>query len=217
MKKLFAILRRIIHLFTKHQVPAVRYQNEPDDPLPGDNLPPGYTVLETQVRGRGVPGTSHCWIGEVASVWQTLTGEMVTCERGKGERCGCNHHVFSLEEVVTESGVHRGIGGACDDCSAEAKDLLKHNVISLHQAEQMALYCTQCASHCDECGRQNLCKRHTKSFTDADGQQQLLCPDCLAKAERKKFFKQTVSVFNWLLAEEDKPSQSKQQGDRHGS
>ena len=216
MKKLLAILRRIIHLFTKDQVPAVRYYSEPDDPLPGDNLPPGYNVLETQVRGRGVPGTSYCWIGEVASVWQTPTGEMVTCERGKGELCGCGHHAFSQEEIVTETGVHRGIGGTCHDCSAEAKDKLARNEISLQQAERQSLYCTQCASHCDGCGRHNLCSRHTKLFTDADGQQQLLCPDCIAKADRKKFFKQTAAVFNWLLADDDKSSKSNRPGDSHG-
>jgi hypothetical protein len=88
----------------------------------------------------------------------------------------------------------------CHDCAVEAEDLVTRGAISAFQAEAMALYCTQCASLCDGCGRQ-----------------QQLCPDGLRKARSKRLFKQTLATMARLFAEDDERSQPKQQGPYHGS
>jgi len=98
----------------------------------------------------------------------------------------------------------------CWDCAAEAGDLVNRNALSAGQAEAMSLYCSQCASYCDGCGRHNLCTRHTKLFADSDDRQLRLCPQCSLKADRKKLFKQTIAAVSWLFAEDDKSSQAKQ-------
>ncbi len=210
------VIRRLARLFRRRQPPAVQHQvAEPEDPQFTGGLPPGYIPIETQISGQHIDGTSR-WVGEDARVVQAPSSEIITCTRLRTVRTGCDHFPYSVQERITETGIIAGIGGRCSDCASEADELLHRNAISASQAEALALYCTQCASHCDGCGRQNLCKRHTTLFTDADGRQRLLCPDCLKKADRKKFFTQTVTFFNWLLAEDDSPSQPKQQGDRYG-
>lgn len=208
-------LRRIWRRSTNQPASVVPHRLEPDTSPPVDDLPPGFIPIETQISGHAIDGT-HRWIGQDARVGQTRSGELVTCERTRGVRCGCDHLVSSLHEKTTETGVLAGIGGVCHYCELEANDLVKRAVISPFQAEAMALYCTRCASHCDGCGRQNLCTRHTRIFQDSDGCQQQLCPDCLKKARSKKLYKQTLATLARLFAEDEEPPQPKQQGPYHG-
>jgi hypothetical protein len=212
--RLFDFFRRARRRAANPPVPVVPHRIEPDDPLPAEDLPPGFIPIETQISGQDIDGT-HRWIGQDARVGQMPSGELVTCERTRGVRCGCNHFVSSLHERTTETGVLAGIGGVCHYCELEADDLVKRNIISPFQAEAMKLYCTQCASHCDGCGRKNLCSRHTSVFQDSEGRQQQLCPDCLKKARSKKLFKQTLATMARLFAAEEEPSQPKQQGPYH--
>jgi hypothetical protein len=184
------------------QPPTVWRASEPQDPQSDDNPPPGCILIETQVHRQEVPGTS-LWVGEIARVLQTPTGELVTQELKKGVRCGCGHRVFSLEETVTENGIQYGIGGTCHYCSADAQDLLRHHKISLQEAEENSLYCTQCSASCADCNRRNLCSRHANSFTDINKKKRPLCPECQAKAKRDKFFRKTGDAISWLLGEDD--------------
>jgi hypothetical protein len=210
--KILDFIRRFAQFFRNRQQPVVRRQEPaPEEPRFTDDLPPLYAPIETQVSGQHLDGTSR-WVGEDARVVQAPSGEIITCTRLRGVRCGCGHFIYTVLTRITETGILAGIGGTCPYCASEAEDLVQRNAVSASQAEALQLYCAQCASHCDGCGRQNLCRRHTAVFTDADGRQQLLCPDCLAKADRKKFFKQTVAFFGWFLAEDDTPSQPTQQG-----
>lgn len=212
--KLVGFIRRIIlYLFIGRQQPVVRGPTAPEDPWPADDLPPGYIPIETQIRGQHLDGSGR-WVGEDARVIQAPNGELLTLERGRTVRCGCGHLATSIEEIVTATGVRRGIGGVCHYCSAEAQELLKRNAVSLAQADGLSLYCSRCGSHCDGCGRQNLCKRHSATFNDVNGQRQL-CPDCLTKANRKKFFQQTIGIMNWLLADDDKSSESNRRRDSY--
>ncbi len=195
--------------FTKP--PVARCRPQPEAPEFVDDLSPGFTGIETQISGQPIDGTVR-WIGQDARVGQMPNGEMVTLERERNIRCGCGHLASSLEEVVTPNRIYRGIGGICHDCDVEAQELRSRNAVSLAQADGLSLYCTRCASHCDNCGRQNLCKRHTRTFTDAQGQK-LLCPECFKKAERKRLFYQTVNAATWLLADDNTSSKSRRRGD----
>lgn len=206
---IFDLFRRRRGRSNAAPTPVVPHRRNPSDPPPADDLPPGFTPIETQISGPYIPGTSTL-IGQYARVGQMPNGELVTCERAVGVRGGCGHDIFSAHETVTQTGIHRGIGGVCWDCAAEADELAKRAALSAGQAEAMSLYCSQCASHCDGCGRHNLCARHTKLSTDADGRQLRLCPKCSLKADRKKLFKQTISVLSWLFTEDDRPPQPKE-------
>jgi hypothetical protein len=211
--KLPNLIQRLFAYFRSEQQPPIaRRPTEPENPQFTDDLPPGYVPIETQISGQDIDGTCR-WVGQDARVVQAPSGELITCQRVRGVRCGCGHIVYAVQEKITETGVLAGIGAECGDCSREAEDLVKRNAISAFQAEAMALYCSRCASRCDSCGRHNLCSRHARLFTDAAGEKQLLCPDCLRKAGRKKLFKQTLATMAWLLSEDDRSSKSSRPGD----
>jgi hypothetical protein len=200
-------IRQFAQLFTSRRPPVVqRRTSEPEEPRFADSPPPGYIPIETQISGQQLDGTSR-WVGQDARVVESPAGEVVTCERLRTVMCGCRHLVYSIQEKTTAAGLVRGIGGSCSDCAREGEDLVRRNLVSPSQAEALQFYCSQCASHCDACGRQSLCRRHTSVFTDTDGRQWSLCPDCRVKADRKKFFKQTVGLFIRILADDDKPTQ----------
>ncbi len=207
--RLFDLLRRRRRRSGIAPTPVAPHRSDPYDPLPEENLPSGFVPIETQIFGQHIDGTTR-WIGQDARVGQMPNGELVTCERTRGVRCGCGHIVYSVHETVTQTGIHAGIGGICWDCAAEADDLVRRNALSAGQAEAMSLYCSQCASHCDGCGRNNLCTRHTKLFTDADGRQLRLCPKCSLKADRRRLFRQTIAAVSWLFTEDDRPPQAKE-------
>jgi hypothetical protein len=143
------------------------------------NIPPRYIPIESLFEGSEIPGTSE-WIGQMAKIIQTMQGEQITWDKKKGVLGDCGHPIYGIDEKITDTGIQLGLGGICSDCKAEGK---------------MGLYCSQCGSHCDGCGRNNVCSRHTKLFKDIDGQEQLLCPDCYKKADLERFFKKTMLVF----------------------
>jgi hypothetical protein len=214
MRILNRMLQFVLHLFKgSPQPPVVRRPAEPDDSWSAEDLPPGYTPIETQIRGQHIDGTGR-WVGEDARVIQALDGALITLERGRTVKCGCGHLASTIEDVVTATGIRRGIGGTCSNCKAEGQDLRERNAMSPAEAEGHSLYCSRCGSHCDGCGRQDLCKRHTQEFQGPDGQTRLLCPDCFKKADRKarreKFFTRAVALTDWLLAEDSDPSKSSQ-------
>lgn len=218
--RLLDLIRSIVFRLFKggQQPPVVRRPTEPEEPQFADDLPPGYIPIETQIRGQHVDGSGR-WVGEDARVIQAPNGELITVERGRTIECGCGHRASTLEEVVTATGIRRGIGGTCSDCKAEGEDLLGRNVISPAEAEGRSLYCSRCGSHCDNCRRQDLCKKHTQEFKGPDGQTRLLCPECFKRADRKaqreKFFTRAAALADWLLAEDDAPSRAQPPGGSH--
>jgi hypothetical protein len=188
-------IKTIIRFFwqPRHNITTRRFQ--PEQP-PNDfcNLPPGNIPIETLYEGQEIPGTSH-YVGNIAKIFQTMSGEQVTYDQKKGVRCGCQHNIFSIDEKVTPTGIQRGLGGTCVYCAAEAAELFKLNLISQQQAEQLSLYCSQCASHCDGCRRTDICRRHAQKFEDVDGKTILLCPACLKKANNEKIFNKTLAML----------------------
>jgi hypothetical protein len=214
--RLVPIIRRLILRFRARQQQTVtRCPVQPENPPPPDDLPAGFIPIETQVSGQHIDGTSR-WIGEIARVGQMPSGELITCIHIRGVRCGCcGRIVNSVHERITETGVLAGIGGVCGNCMREGNHLVRCNAISAFQAEAMALYCSQCASHCDSCGRHDICSRHARLFVDPAGQKQSLCPECLKKAEQKRLFAQTLNTMAWFLSE-DHSSPSKRHGEPDG-
>jgi len=168
---------------------------EPEDPRHcSHNLSPGITPIESTYNMQSIPGTT-CSLGTIEKVLQTLNGELINYTKKEGVQLGCGHPVFVIDEVITENSAQSGVGGACPYCSLEAAELLSQKLISLQQAEEMSLYCSKCASHCDGCRRNNICIRHTQQFENLDGSILVLCPDCLKNAEQDKFFKKTLDLM----------------------
>ena len=167
---------------------------EPEDPRHcSHNLPPGITPIESTYNKQPIPGTTRS-IGTIEKILQHMD-ELINFNQKIGVRCGCGHHIFNIEEIITQHGVQRGLGGQCPYCALEAAELLSQKLISLQQAEEMSLYCSKCASHCDGCRRNNICIRHTQQFENLDGSILVLCPDCLKNAEQDKFFKKTLDLM----------------------
>jgi hypothetical protein len=169
IKRLFLRSRRPVSV---QQIPREQ-QDESRD------MPPRFTPIETLYEGSEIPGTRE-WVGEMAKVIQTLEGEQITWEKKKGVRGDCGHMIFAIDEKITVTGIQLGLGGVCFDCESEGKS---------------GCYCSQCASHCDGCGRNNVCVSHTRLFKDIDGKEYLLCPSCFKKADLERFFKKTLLVF----------------------
>ena len=192
IKRLF---RRSRQPASVQQIPREQQDEPRDIPLP-------FRPIETLYEGSEIPGTRE-WIGEMAKVIQTLEGEQITWQRKKGVRAACGHMIFAVDEKITDTGIQRGLGGACPDCAKES--------------ESLGLYCSQCANHCDGCGRNNICVRHTRLFKDIDGHEQLLCPDCYKKADLERFFKKTLLVLLSPFLDPDHGSDSKKRRDPYDS
>jgi len=188
---MFGFIRRFFE-HNRHNVTTRRVQPE-DQQHHFHNLPPNITPIESTFNVQPIPGTT-CSLGTIEKVLQNMD-ELITSNQRIGVCCGCGHHIFNVEEKVTQHGVQRGLGGQCSYCALEAAEYLNQNLISLQQAEEHSLYCSQCASYCDGCGRRNICIRHARPFQSLDSSVLLLCPDCLRMAEQDKFFKKTLAMM----------------------
>ena len=189
---MFRFLKRF---FKRSKQNIVAHQPRPEErSYYWDNLPPGFVPIDSLYDLREIPGTTLT-IGSVAKVFNTPDNEQVTHDFKKGTRLGCGHSIFTINQMVTPECTEIGLGGQCLDCSLEAAELYNKNLVSLQIAEAMSLFCSQCASHCDGCRRTNICLRHSQQFKDLDGRVILLCPDCLKKADKEKFFKKTLSIM----------------------
>lgn len=188
-------IKYILSYFKQPQnnITTHRLQDEERPPNFFD-LPPGFTPIETLWQEQEIPGTSRR-VAIISRILKTPVDECVTYDAKKGVPCGCGHSIFVINEITTPESTEIGLGGQCPYCSLEAAELLNQNLISLQQAEELSLFCSQCVSHCDGCRRNNICVRHTQQFEDLNGTVILLCPDCLQKAEQEKFFKKTLAVM----------------------
>jgi len=188
---MFGFLR---HLFRRRVVVGQPFQDRDRWHERGDP-PAGITPIESSLNLTPIPGTTLV-VGTIARVFETAPGELVTADYAIGKALRCGHHVYSVHQVVSEGGIQPGIGGACDFCRLEAAAAAARNLIPVQQIEELSLYCTLCASHCDGCGRNNICVRHTRQFQAADGRILVLCPDCLRQAESERFFKRALAVIS---------------------
>jgi len=189
---MFNFIKRI---FQRPEQNVVDRQTRPEvSPHNCDTLPPGCIPIESSYDMNRIPGTTLD-VGTIAKVLQASNDELITYNQAKGIRPGCGHHIYTIDEVVTSESIRPGLGGLCPYCSLEAAELLNQNLVSLQQAQELSLYCSKCASHCDGCGRNNICSRHSQQFEDLDGRVILLCPDCMKKAEKDKFFKKTLNIM----------------------
>lgn len=163
------------------------------------NVPSQYIPIETQFEGSEIPGTQE-WIGEMAKVIQTVEGEYITWERKKGIQGACGHMIYGIDEKITETELQLGLGGICKYCGNPEKN-------------KIGLVCSRCVSHCDSCGTRSICTTHARPFTNIDGEERLLCPDCRSKAGLERFFKKTLLATLWPLLDHNRPSDSQKRRD----
>ena len=206
LKRLFGRQRQAVN---RRSLPPKQYSYDVN------NLPLGSVPIESSFDLTPVPGTM-LQVGPVARVFQTSTNELVTAQQTVGIRLRCDHHVYSVHQIITAGGVQPGIGGVCDDCRLEAAALAARNLILPHQIDEFSLYCTMCASHCDACGRKNICIRHTQQFQSPEGQILTLCPTCLKQAEHDNFFRKVLSVMLAPLIDHRHLPDHTERTDRYG-
>jgi len=188
-------LKYVIAYFRKQRKNVtVRQTTSQEQQRDSYNPPPGYIPIESYYDLQRIPD-STLDIGIIVKVLQSPNNEIITANQRKGIRCGCGHHIYLIDEVLTHESIHPGLGGQCPHCAAKATDLYNKNQISLQQAEALSLYCSLCASKCDICGGNNFCARHTSKFKALDGSILNLCPECMDKAKNNKFFKETIAVL----------------------
>ena len=185
-------LSKLINIF-RSRSRAESHSFSPDESQGFFSLPPGFVPIESLYDMAQIPGTSR-HLGPQLRIFETPSQELITANRRTGIRCGCGHLVYRIEQRVTPEAVEEGVGGVCLDCTGEAEDLLKQGLITIGQAEEMALYCSDCASHCRQCLRSNLCIRHTRIFQESATSYIPLCSACYEKAQRRRLLKQTITT-----------------------
>lgn len=197
VKQIINFLKYIIDYFKRRRntVTVNQIQAEGSSSQDAHTLPPGWVPIELFCDMQPIPGKITLEVGTIARVLQTPSGEIVTGIQKKGIHCGCGHHIYIIDRVVTAESIHPGLGGQCPFCVQETAELYNQNLISLQQVEEMSLYCSQCAGRCDICRRNNICVRHTRQFEVLDGSVLSLCPECQVKAENDKFFKKTIAFM----------------------
>jgi hypothetical protein len=222
-KEMFRFIKHILDYFKKGKQDIAAHQTPfPQDAPDFDNLPPGFTPVESYYDSHRIPNTMLD-IGTLAKVLRSPLNEQISGEQALGVQAGCGHYIYAIDTIITPEWQQYGLGGICQPCAQEAAELLKRNnpnngaitLAQLKQAQALSLYCTQCAGHCDGCRRRNLCLRHSQKFEDFDGRVLFLCPDCLSKAESKKFLKKTVFVLLSPIVDHNSASSRPQRGENN--
>lgn len=185
-------LRKLIEVFRSHPHEETGSFSRQEDQDFCD-LPPGFVPIEALYDLNQIPGTSR-HVGSQLRIFQTPSDELVTANQRIGIRGGCGHPIYRTERRITPQEVEQGIGGVCGICAAEAAELLKQNLITVPQAEERAIYCTDCASYCQRCLRPNLCIRHTRIFRESATTLIPLCPLCHEKAQKEQFLGQIIQT-----------------------
>ncbi|HBG28988.1 MAG: hypothetical protein A2Y10_14800 [Planctomycetes bacterium GWF2_41_51] len=169
---MFERLKAIFSRPTQVDVTPRQQQQEPPHHHNIFNLPPGWKPIDSVIKSVRIPGTS-LELGSAARVVETDQDERLDFDKLHGILAGCSHFIYSIEQI----------GGKCFVCELESIELLKQNLITLSQAEERSLYCTQCASYCMACFKR-VCATHTKLFLCPNGIYIPLCWPCHEHATR---------------------------------
>lgn len=114
--------------------------------------------------------------------------------------------VSQLESKIIDGKTMPGVGGRCWFCHQEAVSAFQAGHISLQDAQLMALFDTESAGHCDKCGRQDVCSRHSRPFPGPNGQPFNLCAACSASILHEQENQRFMDILLFPLMEEDPPS-----------
>jgi hypothetical protein len=184
--KLFCAIGR---LFGRRPMPLVR-PIESGQAVGPQNDPHTHVIeIETSFQGTTIPGTS-LQIGVMDKVLESESNGLIRLQEHIGKQFGCGNFVFQ----TTPNGTVPGLGGQCPFCLSEAMLALRSGLISAIQVHSLSLYCTNCASRCDACGK-NMCRRHTIQSADSNGQVIRLCSDCHKAIQQNHMFQTALSII----------------------
>jgi len=151
---------------------------------------------EIDIHLENIAGTSLAF-GTVEKHIIDGDGNVTKIHQKQGHILGSGILVTNLNPTVKD-GIHLpGVAGVCHFCKQECMKLLEADAISLEEAQRRALFDTDSAARCEECGRRDLCIRHCRPFEKADGTKLSLCPDCRKAAQREKW---VAVALNALLS-----------------
>jgi hypothetical protein len=189
MKILSKIFQAFGRLFGRRRpMPIVRRveYGQPDEPRVDPYSPA--VEIESSHELISIPGT-ELQMGMIEKLLETASGGLIRVQQKIGIRFGCGDFGF---QAIPEGPIP-GLGGQCPHCLNEAMLSLRLGLISAMQVNSLSLYCSNCASRCDSCGRK-LCRRHTSQYLDPSGQRILLCPDCLKHMQQDRAFQSALSI-----------------------
>lgn len=174
--------------------------DQPYIPLPPEATPvierdiPQLLYEETDINIHEIAGTS-IGFGTIQSTMIDHDNRATDQTKRQSQILGSGRVVSRVEPEIID-GTHRpGVGGVCCFCQAEAISALQAGVISPQQAELRSLFDTKSASHCDGCGRRDVCVRHSRPFKTEDGAEVLLCVDCMKAATRQQWTNRAVNIL----------------------
>ena len=139
---------------------------------------------ETEMDVHSIAGTSVRF-GSVHSLTLDQNNRASDQVQRQSYILGSGRVVSRVESQVVDGRLLPGVGGVCGFCQKEAIAALQAGLISPQQAELLSLVDTESISHCDGCGRRDVCTRHSRPFPTADGGAILLCVDCAENAVRQ--------------------------------
>ncbi len=153
-----------------------------------------YKEFESDIQN--IAGTSINF-GHISSVNIDENGNAISNRQSQGHILGSGILVSNLNPTIKDDIQLPGVGGVCHYCKQQSFLLLQENLISLEDAQRMSLFDSNSGSQCDGCGRKDLCTKHSRPYSNSDGQIISLCPDCTIAAEKSR---QMSMVLNILLS-----------------
>jgi hypothetical protein len=145
--------------------------------------------IEATYQLTSIHGIPPLQIGPTDRVLESETDGLTRIQQQNGIQPGCGDIVLQ----ASPNGTIPGLGGQCIDCLEEAVLKNQQGLISVEQVYIMSLYCSNCASRCDACGK-NMCRRHTIQSADPDGRTIRLCSNCHKTIQQNRILQSALSV-----------------------
>lgn len=220
------MFKTIINYFKNWRTRTPLEASQPYIPAPPDqqNPPSVHLPPDQQDRSSGrdllyqeivsdehrIEGTSITF-GENSSV--TLDNQQNAAEfhRKSSYILGSGRLVSHMEPSFVGDKLMPGVGGRCYFCWLEALAALQAGQLSPAEAERRSLFDTESAGHCDQCGRRDLCSRHSRPVPGPDGKPFYLCPVCAEATQRGQWMEKSLHLLLLPFIKEEPPSQEKKE------
>lgn len=189
-------------------------QNSPPVPSSPDNqvLPSNQDLLYQEIVSdeHRIEGTSISF-GENSSVTVDNQQNAAEFHRKSSYILGSGRLVSHMEPTFIGDKLMPGVGGMCYFCRLEALAAYEEGLISVQEAERRSLFDSESAGQCDQCGRRDLCSRHSRPYPGPDGKPFHLCPVCVEAAQRGQWMQKPLQLLLLPFIKEEVPPQEKKE------
>ncbi len=156
-------------------------------------------------------GGSSIIFGENSSVIVDNQQNATEFHRKYSYILGSGRLVSHMEPSFIGDKLMPGVGGMCFFCRLEALAALQDGLLSPQEAELKSLFDSESAGQCDQCGRRDLCSRHSRPVPGPDGKPFHLCPVCVEAAQRGQWMQKPLQLLLLPFIKEEVPPQEKKE------